>query len=136
VYGIGNVRNGVCYVAGVVSHCSDAALCSTNRAIRWTVDVASFQASFEILDQMAWAEGVTSVGHVVGPRNVYGRRGGVITQTATLWRVHSGYAPLNPATGGNNSASRGMAAGSDGRVYVIGVTNSKSAWTAARWVIP
>ena len=136
VYGIGNVTNGVFHVAGVVSPCSDLGSCDAARAVRWTVNAASLQASSEILDQMAWAEGVTDQGMVAGTHNVYSRRGGVTTQTATLWRPQSGYVPLNAATGGNNSASRGMAAGGDGRVFVIGVTNSKSAWTAARWVIP
>lgn len=134
-HALGNVTNGIVHVAGVVAPCSDAGGCDAGRGIRWTVDVASLQTSFEILDQMAWAQGTTDQGFVAGTHNSDPSRRGSIVQTAFLWKELSGYASLKP-TSGSDSTSWGMAAGSNGTVFVVGVTNSKGNWTAARWVIP
>jgi hypothetical protein len=131
---VGNIRDGVVHVSGVAVSCSDWG-CAGDRAIRWTVDVNSLQTSFEILDQLAWAEGVTDGGVVAGTHNSGPNRRGAITQTAMLWRELSGYVSLKPPTG-SDSTTRGMAAESGGSVFVVGVSNSKGAWTAARWVIP
>jgi len=131
---VGNIRDGVVHVAGVAISCSDWA-CAGDRAIRWTVDVNSLQTSFEILDQLAWAEGVTDEGFVAGTHNSNPNRRGAITQTAMLWQELSGYVSLKPPAG-SDSTTRGMAAGNGGSVFVVGVSNSKGTWTAARWVIP
>jgi hypothetical protein len=134
-YSIGNVADGSVYVAGVVSPCLDEwTPCDTERGIQWTVDVASLQVRFEILDQMAWAECVTDQGAVAGTHNSERSRRGAITQTAVLWRPLSGYVSLKP-TSGSDSTSRGMAAGGDGTTFVVGEVNAKGSWTAARWVI-
>jgi hypothetical protein len=135
-YSIGNVVGGRVHVAGVVSPCLDGGTqCDTERGIQWTVDVASLQVSFEILDQMAWAECVTDQGAVAGTHDSERNRRGAITQTAVLWEQPSGYVSLKP-TSGSDSTSRGMAAGSNGTTFVVGEVNAKGYWTAARWVIP
>jgi len=135
-YSIGNVVDGRVSVAGVVSPCLDNGTpCDTERGIQWTVDVSSLQVSFEILDQMAWAECVTDQGAVAGTHNSERSRRGAITQTAVLWKQQSGYVLLKP-TSGSDSTSRGMAAGSNGTTFVVGAVNAKGSWTAARWVIP
>jgi hypothetical protein len=135
-YSISNVVDGSVHVAGVVSPCmDDATPCDTNRGIQWTVDIVSLQVSFEILDQMAWAEGVTDRGAVAGTHNSERNRRGATTQTAVLWNQQSGYVSLKP-TSGSDSTSRGMAAGSNGITFVVGEVNARGSWTAARWVIP
>jgi hypothetical protein len=135
-YSIGNVVNGSVHVAGVVSPCvDDGTRCDTKRGIHWTVDIASRRVSFEVLDQMAWAECVTDAGAVAGTHNSEGNRRGAITQTAVLWKQPSGYVSLKP-TSGSDSSSRAMAAGSNGTTFVVGEVNAKGYWTAARWVIP
>jgi len=133
-YAVGNTTGGVVQVAGVVSPCSDWS-CDSEQGIRWTVDVTTLQASFEILDQMAWAECVTDQGAVAGTHNSERNRRGAITQTAVFWKQLSGYVSLKP-TSGSDSTSRAMSAGSNGTTFVVGVVNSKGYWTAARWVIP
>jgi hypothetical protein len=133
-YRISNALDGVVRVAGVVRACPDM-VCDAKRGIQWTVDVATLQVSFEILEQMAWAECVTDQGAVAGTHNSQPNRRGVTTQTATLWQQLSGYVWLKP-TSGSDSTSRGMAAGSNGTTFVVGVVNAKGAWTAARWVVP
>jgi hypothetical protein len=134
-YAVGNVTDGKVHIAGVVRPCSDGN-CAANRAIRWTVNMNTLDASSEILDQLAWAQGVTDQGLVAGTHNAKAFRRGNIVQTAMLWRESAGYTPLMPASGGSDSSSRSMAAGNDGTVYVVGETNSRGAWTAVRWVIP
>jgi hypothetical protein len=134
-YAVGNVTDGKVHVAGVVKPCSDGS-CAADRAIRWTVSVDTLATSFEILDQLAWAQGVTDQGVVAGTHNARADRRGNIVQTAMLWRESAGYTSLMPASGGTDSTSRSMAAGADGTLYVVGETNSRGTWTAVRWVIP
>ena len=133
-YAVGNVTGGKVHIAGVVEPCSDWS-CDQGLGIRWTVDRYTLGASFEVLNQLAWAEGVTDRGSVAGTNNSNPDRRGAVVQTATLWRESVGYAPLKPPSG-SDGTTRSMSEGSDGRLYVVGVTNSKGVWTAARWVIP
>jgi hypothetical protein len=134
-YAVGNVTNGKVHVAGVVIPCSDMT-CAASRAIRWTVDIDTLAVSFEVLDQLNWAQGVTDQGVVAGTHNSKPDRRGNVIQTAMLWSELAGYTSLLPASGGTDSTSRSMAAGANGPVYVVGETNSRGAWTAVRWVIP
>jgi len=133
-YSVGNAAGGFVHIAGVVKPCGDMS-CDASRGVRWTVDVNSLQATVEVLEQMAWAECVTDQGAIAGTHNSERSRRGAITQTAVLWKQLSGYVWLKP-TSGSDSASRGMASGSGGTVFVIGVVNAKGNWTAARWVVP
>jgi len=133
-YSVGNAAGGSVHIAGVVKPCGDMS-CDASRGVRWTVDVNSLQATVEVLEQMAWAECVTDQGAIAGTHNSERSRRGAITQTAVLWKQLSGYVWLKP-TSGSDSASRGMASGSGGTVFVIGVVNAKGNWTAARWVVP
>jgi len=134
-YAIGNVTDGKVHITGGARPCSDDS-CEGDRAIRWTVDTGTLVASSEILDGMTWAEGVTDQGSVAGTQNTPTKGRGNILQTAMLWKSAEGYISLKPASGGTDSASRSMATGSDGSVFVVGETNSKGTWTAVRWVIP
>ena len=133
-YAVGNLKDGIVHVAGVVSPCADLS-CDADRGIRWTVNVSDLQVSFEMLDQMAWAQGVTDQGAVAGTHNSERNRRGAITQTAVLWKQPSGYVSLKP-TSGSDSTSRSMAATSSGATFVVGEVNAKGYWTAARWVVP
>jgi hypothetical protein len=135
-WAVGEVVGGKVHVAGVVSPCSGSSPCSTDRAIRWTIDTNGLATTFEILDQLAWAEGVTGEGFVTGTMNTTASRRGNVIQTAMLWKPSAGYISLKPATGGSDSTSRSMATGGDGTVFVVGETNAKGTWTAVRWVIP
>jgi hypothetical protein len=134
VYAVSNVAGGKVYLAGWIGSCASQP-CSTERGIRWNVDVATLAASYEILVDTAWAEGVTDQGFVAGTHNSEPNRRGNVTQTAVLWKQTSGYIQLKPPTG-SDSASRAMAAGPDGTVYVVGHILSKGVWTSGRWVIP
>lgn len=135
-YAVGNVTgDGKVYIAGVIRSCADWD-CGTERGIRWVVDVATLDASFEILEQMHWAEGVTDSGFVAGTHNSETNRGRTTRQTAVLWKQTTGYITLRPAGGGSDSTTRSMSGGNAGPVFVVGVSNAGGSWTAARWTVP
>ena len=135
-YSVSNVTaDGRVYVAGWIGSCADYS-CDTERGIRWVVDVATLDASFEILEQMHWAEGVTDSGFVAGTQNSETNGGRTTRQTAVLWKQTTGYTTLRPAGGGSDSTTRSMSGGNAGPIFVVGVNNVGGSWTAARWTIP
>ena len=137
-FAVSNVVDGTVHIAGVIETCPDNS-CRDSRGIRWTVEVSrigqnGYEAGYEILDQLAWAEGASDQGFIAGTKNSTSSRGGNVIQTAMLWKP-AGYIALKPPKGGTDSASRSMAVAKDGTIYVVGVTNAKGSWTAARWSI-
>ncbi len=139
-YAISNIVDGLVYVAGVVIPCGTMT-CTGDRGIRWRVAVSDigktgYSPDYELLDQLAWAEGVSDQGFVAGTMNSTPDRRGNIIQTAMLWKQSVGYIPLKPPKGGSDSATRSMAVAANGTAYVVGVANAKGSWTAARWVVP
>ena len=138
-YAVSNVAGGTVYIAGVVRPCSDDH-CQGSRGIRWTFDVSKigtngYQPGYEILDQLAWAEGASDQGFIAGTMNAKTDRRGNVIQTAMLWKQSVGYIPLKPPKGGSDSTSRSMAVATDGTIYVVGEANAAGSWTAAIWTI-
>jgi hypothetical protein len=138
-YAVSNVAGGTVYIAGVVKPCSQSH-CQDSRGIRWTVNVtkigtSGYQPGYEILDQLAWAEGASDQGFIAGTMNAKPDRRGNVIQTAMLWKQSVGYIPLKPPKGGSDSTSRSMAVATDGTIYVVGEVNAAGSWTAAIWTI-
>ena len=144
-YAVSNVSSeGKIYIAGYVGNHS----AHLGNGYRWAIAFSDSGLpvigdctvdTCKLLDRLAWAEGIDDSGAVAGTMNTTPDRRGNIIQTAMLWKPSNGgeYIPLKPPKGGSDSAARSMAKSPDGTIfYVVGETNAKGAWTAARWVIP
>jgi len=132
---VSNVIDGRVYVSGVLWPCEELSGCQGSRAIRWTLDVATFASSFETLD-MGGGHGVSERGDVIGTLfSTPSKRRYNTTATAVLWRGSLGYIRLEPSQGHTDSKSYGIAVGDDGTFYVAGYSNSQADWIAVRWVV-